>query len=256
MSEGTESRTSRLFKRWWPLLAIAVLLGVSVLVIATTSRGKKAPPLPGFLEKWRTKARFREIRQLSQRTDAHAIRRLLGLMTDRNRDVCGRAAGALGAIKDPAAVEPLIAALKDTDADVRGYAAWALRRIGDERAVEPLIAALNHTDATMREGAVWALGYIKDPRAVKPLIAALKDTDGAVRSWAAQALGGIKDPRTVEPLIAALKDRDASLRGDAARALTSITGVDYGQDAEKWQKWWDENKAGLEKPEGRNPKDE
>ena len=212
MSDEGQMRVLRRLPRWWPVLALAALLGLSVLVIATTTRGKKAPQLPWFLEDLRTKARLREIQGLRQRTDADAIRRLLALGGDRN-------------------------------AEVRRAAGEVLRRISDPRAVENLIGGLKDTEAYVRWGAAGALGDINDPRAVGPLIAALKDTDAGVRGNAAWALRQIGDPRAAEPLIAALKDIDRNVRLLAAGALAAITGVDYGEDAEKWQKWWEENKG-------------
>jgi hypothetical protein len=77
---------------------------------------------------------------------------------------------------------------------------------------------------------------------VEPLIGALNDKDANARACAAQALGRIKDPCAVKPLIAVLKDKDKSVREEAFSAVRKITGVDFGQDQEQWQKWWEENK--------------
>jgi len=259
MNTGTDRRARGFVRRWWPLLAIVAVLGLTALaVIVVPHEGgvRRFVRLPGFLEDWRARARLREISELSQRTDADAIRRLLVMNSDRNDEVRWTATLALWGIKDPRAVGPLIAALKDTGADMRKWAAWGLGNIKDPRAIEPLIAALNDTDADVRGYAAMTLGVMKDPRALEPLIAALEDTDAGVRTGVALGLGNTKDPRAVEPLIAALNDRDEQVRENAAGALADITGVHYGQDPEKWQKWWEENKARYEKPEARNPNDE
>ena len=95
--------------------------------------------------------------------------------------------------------------------------------------------------------AVWTLGKVKDRRAVEGLIAALNHKDSNVREKAAEALGEVKDPKSVEPLIAILKDKEETIREVAAKALEKITGKDFGQDYDKWQKWWVQNKENIRK---------
>ncbi len=43
-------------------------------------------------------------------------------------------------------------------------------------------------------------------------------------------------------LIAALKDSDEDIRSNAIYTLRTITGEDFGEDQERWKKWWEENK--------------
>jgi HEAT repeat protein len=125
-------------------------------------------------------------------------------------------------------VKGLIKALGDEkDSDVRGNAAQALGTIGDARAVEPLIIrALGDSDYRVRWNAAEAIGTIGDARAVEPLIRALGDSDWRVLWNAARALGKIGDPRAVEPLILLLRDpliegRDP-VRGAIRRALEKL----------------------------------
>jgi len=90
--------------------------------------------------------------------------------------------------------------------------------------------------------AVWTLGKVRDPRALEALIGALKHNDLLVRIKAAEALGDIKNPKAVGPLIALLKDEEEMVRETAVKALENITGRNLGQDHDKWQKWWEQNK--------------
>jgi len=77
------------------------------------------------------------------------------------------------------------------------------------------------------------------------LAANLKDGNARVRQRAARVLGTINDLHAVEPLIAALKDQDSAVQKEAAAALGKITGKDFGQDHDQWQRWWEENKKTL-----------
>ncbi len=184
----------------------------------------------------------------------HIIDLLIERLEDKNRDVRGWAADALGRIGSERAVEPLVNALtKDkyirwstADAlgrigsekavnplikiltthksrDVRGWAADALGRIGSEKAVNPLIKILTtHKSRDVRGWAAYALGMIGSERAVEPFIEALTDENNYVRRWAAYALGRIGSERAVDPLIEALTDENSSVRTNAAYALGRI----------------------------------
>ena len=213
------------------------------------------------------------VSRLERIGDARAVEPLIAALEDVDSPVRRGAATALGAIGDARAVEPLIASLKDEEYHVRRNATLAMGRIGDTRAIEPLIAVLKDEDKHVRHGAAGALGEIGDARAVEPLIVALKDESYGIRNQAAKALGNICDERAVEPIIAALQDEHFSVQisaafalgeiGDAravdsliailqdehfqvrhraAVALGKITEQDFGEDQEKWQQWWDENK--------------
>ena len=91
----------------------------------------------------------------------------------------------------------------------------------------------------------FKIGNVSLPRAIEPLIAALKDKDWSVRRAAAEALGEIGDPRAVEPLIVVLKDGAWGVRKGAAEALRKIIEKNFGEDPEKWQEWWEENKEAF-----------
>lgn len=70
---------------------------------------------------------------------------------------------------------------------------------------------------------------------VPVLIQALDDTK--VAYLAARVLGRTDDRRAVGPLIKVLETGDKSLRWDAARSLKIITGEDFGEDHDRWQRW-------------------
>jgi hypothetical protein len=114
--------------------------------------------------------------------------------------------------------------------------------IGRIFGAQPLIGVLYDDDADFRVNAAIALGTLKKTVAVDALIAVLNDRDFFVREYAAESLGHIGDKHAVKPLIEVLDDRWEGVRENAAKALTLITGEDFGEDQDKWQQWWDENK--------------
>ena len=144
-------------------------------------------------------------------------------------------------------VEPLVTALHDERPRVRKHAALTLGGIKHPRAVDPLINALQDRDVEVRMWAAKALGDIGNSRAVEPLLSAMKDEDPNVRQYALTALGAIRDWRAIEPLIEELKKAPPSPW--AATALFEITGERLGEDPQKWQEWWDRNRAAYEKPQ-------
>ena len=182
---------------------------------------------------------------LGETKDPRAVAPLAVALKDKVWFVRNSAISALKYIRDPSAVEPLIAALKHKDSNIRQQAAWGLEMMGDSRAVEPLIQALK--DRRVRCEAAGALGQIGDTRAVEPLIAALKSRDSYTRYVVVWALGAIRDRRAVEPLIQALRDKSQDVRREAADGLCFITGQGFGQDVERWEKWWEENKDSFDK---------
>ncbi len=111
----------------------------------------------------------------------------------------------------PDAPQHVIEALKDQDWCVRSRAALRLGEIGDRKTVSPLIEALKDENAYVRRNAAWALGKIGDDRAVAPLVKLLKDAYEGVRSY-------------------------------AGWSLQRITKQDFGEDSDKWRKWYEKNK--------------
>ncbi len=70
-------------------------------------------------------------------------------------------------------------------------------------------------------------------------VRALGDQDEDVREAAAEALGKI-GPDAVPALIQALQDKESWVRMRASGALETITGQDFGEDADRWLQWWEE----------------
>jgi HEAT repeat protein len=114
---------------------------------------------------------------------------------------------------------------------------------GDQ--IDNLIKNMDSTYRDLRMTTIWTLGKVNDPRAFEALISALKHEDLGVRIAAADALGDKKDPKAIDPLIAGLKENEEAVSEAFGKALASITGKDFGQDHDQWEKWWNQNRKAV-----------
>lgn len=145
--------------------------------------------------------------------------------------------------KETSAINALIHVLKDDDEHVRRTAAWSLgRTVPEEYVIDALILALGDEAYLVRENAATALGDlgIGTRKAVPNLIRALDDKKFEVRRAAAKALGniGLDTDEVILALIVTLGDENDLVVGSVKAALNSLTGKDFGDDAEAWQEWW------------------
>lgn len=191
--------------------------------------------------------RLYAVQGLGNSKSNHATDALILALNDQYSSVRWAAATELGERNEKRAVDALIMILsKDEESHVRDSVAGALAEIKDSRSVNPLIVALKDNSSRVRFSAAYALGQIGDNRAVNPLVDALKDKDFDVRWRSAQALGFLKATNAIKPLIDALRnaqgDKYGNVRIYSAEALKKITSKEFGNDPEKWEKWWGENK--------------
>lgn len=134
----------------------------------------------------------------------------------------------LAALGSGTVVPVLIEVVADEGAPaiVRGRAAIALGHLKDTRAAEPLAGILDTSeDAVLRARAVQALGRIGGvaPTALKPLVGRLEDEDPYVRRVAAKALGESGFREALAPLRAMADQDDKEVNRAAARsAIESI----------------------------------
>lgn len=191
---------------------------------------------------------------------ARALPVLHDAVQDKDALVVGRAAAALGQLKDRSAVDALLQ-LSSKGGNIGQSAIESLADIGDERAVPPLERLLAGDDPTLRAEVCYALAKLKDQdedgerdlsamitnerlEAKDRLLAAYylsrlgsragleylthllaKGTE-STRALAAQALGRAKNSNAVPPLAeAALRSKDASLRLVIAQSLGQIGGT-------------------------------
>lgn len=178
-----------------------------------------------------------------------AVPALTELLRDGDPEIRRHAVWALGDIGREG-VPALIRALEDENPEVRWAAAWTLGEVGPKaaEAVPALIQTLRDEGPEVRRASAWALGAIgvRETAVVAALIQTLiADEDPTARRLAAWALGALQPDwrEGVPALIQALGDSDPGVRRTAARVLQRVTGQDFGQDARRWQCWWEQQQS-------------
>lgn len=227
-----------------------------------------------FIEKSFVKEReyFLEVISYSLRNlaDPFDISLLADALGDQNINVRKSAAWMLGESGSPQAVEPLIRALGNNKLSVQKVLPRKLFQITavnigpDAEKWERwwrynkeeflfdrnkyirdypgyLLAALQADSYYAQDEAFRVARKLGDP-AILPLIATLKNGTAKSKGKAASTLGRMKDLRAVEPLINTLRKENDLLRNSAWYSLTELTGHDFGEDSEKWRKWWNQNR--------------
>ncbi len=197
---------------------------------------------------------------LGQIGGARAMPVLHDALQDKDPLVVGRAATALGALRDRDAVDALIQ-LSGRGGNLGQSAVEALAEIGDGRAISTMQRLLHNDDPDVRAQAAYALVRLKDreddgeqelvnlqtseryelqdrlfaayylarlgSRSGLDFLTGLLDKGPqASKELAAEALGRAKNEKAVPPLAeAALRAKDASLRLIVARSLGQIGGT-------------------------------
>ena len=147
------------------------------------SAGTAESAMTGDAQQLDSRTRGRDLLRLVNSGATPEVLATLGeaLQADDDAWVRGRAAAALGALRDERAVSDLAWALGDESASVRMEATQALGRIGGDRAVWALGAALvNGTTGMERIQAAWALGKQDSDLARQLLDAAAGDPSDLV----------------------------------------------------------------------------
>lgn len=120
------------------------------------------------------------------------------------------------------------------------------RLLDFNRRLAVLIRAFDSEHWADRKQAAETLRRIGPEEGVVPALikALLRDESQYVRKAAAEVLGkiGPEAKEAVPALIKALKDKIEDVRKAVALALNAITGQDFGEDASRWQEWWEGQK--------------
>lgn len=155
---------------------------------------------------------------------------------------------ALGALQDPGAAPALEKGLRDAEVKVVSAALEGLNQLRTPGLAAILLKGLSDSSDDVRANSATVLAGFHDPGVGEALLQALqKDPSMKVRLAALGALPNAGGPSVFAPILNLLKNQQTprELREKAATALQSLTAQDFGQDAVRWARWWDQNKAAL-----------
>lgn len=130
------------------------------------------------------------------------------------------------------------------DPDVFLSLASAIAIYQDRRFEEELLAGLYAKKPPVREGAIQALASLCDDALIERLAKRVEDPerDLEFRQAILQIMGRSGRRKAVGVLVKHLDQSEDSLRSTSARMLENLTGQSWGEDAKRWQAWWDRHK--------------
>lgn len=116
------------------------------------------------------------------------------------------------------------------------------------------VRKLGSADAAVRFEAVDELLRSKNPAILNHILPLARDPDSFVRRLTIEGLRDYKRPEAIEALLVALGDGDENVRDTAWRSLREASGQKLPFEAsaskdvraraqQRWQDWWDKNKA-------------
>lgn len=203
--------------------------------------GKKAKLYEGIIERGLKdpesevrRAAFLSIGKLADTSKAVSL--IEGVLSsDEEGWQKGRAAEAIGEIKDPQLVKSLVLKyLESPDSEIRKGAAGAVAHIKDEKLQNELIGTImDSKEAKIRREAAWSISNIKDKnKAIELAEKLLKDSDAEVREAMGWHLGFIGDYEISEKLISEhITDKAFDVRKGIVDAVDRI--VDNNPDKAK-----------------------
>ncbi len=143
------------------------------------------------------------------------------------------------------AVVPLLA---DKSWEIKRAALKVLVASGDASQAAAIVPLCADAEPAVRSDALEALTKFKSDLVVTPAIAALQDSVWQVRTTAITALKTVRSASSIGPLIERLAIEEGRLAPEIAVTLSSLTGKEYGDDAQKWRAFWETNAAGFTLP--------
>jgi len=125
--------------------------------------------------------------------------------------------------------------------------ARTLGLLGDARAINPLIKMADKVEKTLehRKIAAESLARIGQP-AFQPMLDLLQNGHPNDQQLSAWALGKMGNPKAVPYLIPLLSKQPfhyPHVRSAANKALIELTGQNFGENIELWEKWVNNNRG-------------
>jgi HEAT repeat protein len=155
------------------------------------------------------------------------------------------AAYALGKMKSTAAVADIAALAESQDTTLALYCLNALVMIPDALVLQSLAKLAGAPNPQIRWYAVRGIGAVTGPDAAAALgRIAIEPPSGdpALSREAIDQLAARKEQSAV-PLLIDIVRRNADARRAAVNALRRLTGEDFDDNADEWQRWYEDKKA-------------
>jgi serine/threonine-protein kinase len=262
------------------LLIVLIVAGTCLLAVAQfASKEQEIISIEDGVEK--LKSTISEVRDEGARELVAAGREsvpyLITIIKDERTNYQSRASACkvLGGLKTREAVMALIDALQDRSFAVRNTAMQMLIDIDDNRIGREAARLLRDNREYVRVNAIFLIDERRDTAAVSAVREALRrDTSYSVRATAARALGRMKDrdalylliekatddeslfvreeavtalrelgdKKAIPALIKVLREEFPSIRKKALYGLEDITEKHFGDDADAWEGWYEEQR--------------
>lgn len=144
------------------------------------------------------------------------------------------------------ATTPILTCLEDKSWEVRRRALMALATTGDPTVAEYVLPLCEEKETAVRCAAIDALAELRAEEVVDVALANLEHETWQVRASAIQALAVVRRKRAIGPLIPRLGLEEGRLAVDVANALRDLTGRNFGQRQELWERFWANNSERFE----------
>jgi len=158
---------------------------------------------------------------------------------------------ALGALADPKTVPALRKALADRELKAVRAALEGLSLLTVSDVADTLLQGLADSDEAVRVNSATVLSGFPGRKTADALMGAVrKDPSEKVRLAALSSAASVGGSDTFELILGVLKSREtgAEMKSRAASALQSMTNQDFGQDADRWARWLQQNRGSLPRP--------
>jgi HEAT repeat protein len=166
-------------------------------------------------------------------------RMLLALEKKRDESIRLGILRALAAGRYPDTAEGILPCLKDSAWSVRRRAVQALAATKSPGAAKAIAPLCRDKEAAVRCVALDALGGLRSELVLPPALAQLDHEVWQVRASAIHALAQVRHLDSIGPLIERMAVEEGRLTVDIGVTLAEITGRDFGERLDAWQRFWE-----------------
>lgn len=199
-----------------------------------------------------------ELPQVDPKVVAAAVADIEKAFESEEAPVRAAAIARHGSVAAPEVVELVAAAVRDADPSVVGAALQALRAQAHPAALEALHATYKRHKKLRKQPELFAqlleaIGQHASPSSIDVLADdAFELRERDVVTARILGLGHVRHERSVRKLMELVtkadRSRTAPHAADFRLSLAFLTGVDHGDDLDRWVAWWNDAKKSFELP--------